>query len=173
VDIVLVEHSEDEVDDQKGGRDQRGSLACEDWKARALPVKLPVNDGGAPSSDCARLIAATDCPSATPCGRLNVSVTAGNWRWWLTEREPVWRVSDIDQGGQLYRLSSGGRLDVDGFDGCGIALAGANALALDEIDGGQLAIDLIPYRDRRYSRPARCPERTGRSGRPGSWPALQ
>jgi hypothetical protein len=76
-------------------------------------------------------------------------------------------VSDIDQGGQLYRLSGGGRLDVDGFDGRGIALAGANALVLDEIDGCQLAIDLIPYRDGIPGLHGAA-ERTGRSGRPGS-----
>src|SRR5690348_18020633 len=52
----------------------------------ALPIswKEPSSVIGVFSSACMSLIRSTASPSATPGARLNESVTAGNWPWWLT-----------------------------------------------------------------------------------------
>ncbi len=67
-----------------------GSLDSEDWKACALPWKVPITDGGIPISRAAWFTASTASPSATPGCRLKLSVTAGNCPWWAIDSGPIW-----------------------------------------------------------------------------------
>src|SRR5678816_410645 len=60
-----------------------GSLASEAWKACAVPWKLARIDGGRPIARSAARMAVTAWPRETPGARLNDSVTAENWPWWL------------------------------------------------------------------------------------------
>ncbi len=54
-----------------------GSLASDDWKAWAVPWKLPRMPAGSRMSASARLTASMAVPSATPSGRLKEIVTDG------------------------------------------------------------------------------------------------
>src|SRR6266851_1270417 len=61
-----------------------GVELSDDWKACAVPWKEPSSVIGVLSSACICWIFCTASPSATPGARLNDTVTAGNWPWWLT-----------------------------------------------------------------------------------------
>ena len=79
MDGALVEHAEDDVDDdQRGQRSESASPASADWNALALPWKVVTSDAGLPLSCSNCRIAATASPSATPGFRLNEIVAAGN-----------------------------------------------------------------------------------------------
>ncbi len=59
-------------------------MASDAWKARAAPWNPVWMLGGMPSSRVTRSIEVTAAPSETLGARLNETVTAGNWPWWLT-----------------------------------------------------------------------------------------
>ena len=90
MDEALVEHAEDDVDD-----DERGarSAAARSTASSGTPARCPgsVVMQRLRAADLARRpdrSRSTACPSATPGCRLNDSVTAGNCPWCATESGP-------------------------------------------------------------------------------------
>ena len=59
-------------------------LLSELWKACALPWKLVAIESACRGRAAAWRIAVTASPIALPGARLKLSVTDGNWPWWLT-----------------------------------------------------------------------------------------
>ena len=100
-----------------------------------MPWKLPSSDSGLPICVSAALIASTAWPSATPCGRLNDSVTAGNWLWCDTESAPGLVGVDVDQRGERHRAAVGG-LEVDAVERANVLLQLGQHFEHDEIGIG-------------------------------------
>ena len=97
MDRALVQHAEDDVDDDQRRHDQ-DRLCCdsEAWKAWPCPGKSPDQGGGVQLLH-GRFDRRVASPSVTPGARLNDRVIAGNWPWWLIdERRRPWLV-DLDQ----------------------------------------------------------------------------
>ncbi len=61
-----------------------GWLESESWNARAVPWKLPCTVVGTPMRFMASWICCVAADSEAPGARLNESVLAANWPWWLT-----------------------------------------------------------------------------------------
>src|SRR5207245_10037551 len=64
-------------------RVRSGAFARDARNARAAPWNPVWMLTGSPISRCTRSMAVTAAPSETPGARLNDTVTAGNWPWWL------------------------------------------------------------------------------------------
>ena len=85
VDEALVEHAEDDVDGDERGQDQERLVGQRGLEGLArCPGSCPRTDGGKPISRSAAWMAVDGvAQSEAPRARLNDSVTAGNWPWWL------------------------------------------------------------------------------------------
>ena len=81
-------------------------MASDAWKAWAVPWKFPRSVAGKPAWRSAACTAFTASPRATPAARLNDSVTAGNWPWWLTS-------SGVVRGAKCVKALSGTWAPVD------------------------------------------------------------
>ena len=104
VDEAFIEHAEDDVDDHQRGRDQR--RRARERSLERLGVALERRDdlrAACRARRAAWVMASTASPSATPGRRLNVSVTAGNWPWWVTDSGPARLGIDLDQGRERHR----------------------------------------------------------------------
>ena len=78
-----------------------GTVLSDCWNACAVPWKLELRVAGTPSSAIAFCTASVAWPSATPCARLKLMVTAGNWPWWLIESGrtgTLVHVANVDSG---------------------------------------------------------------------------
>ena len=101
VDVALVEHAEDDVDDDERRGDQQRHRAQRGLEG--LRVALERADQRSPACRISRsrLLDRLGrlCRATTPGARLKLMVTAGNWPWWLIDsglivaRASIWRKS--------------------------------------------------------------------------------
>ncbi len=115
VDVALVENAEDQVDHDQRGEDQQrhGRRAIAGTPARC-PGRCRASVGGAPSSlHRPSGSASVAWPSATPCARLKLIVTAGNWPWWLIDSGRTGTRRPVREGRQRHLLAGRRRLDID------------------------------------------------------------
>ena len=114
MDVALIEHAEDEVDDDDCGGDEQWLARERILERLRIALECPGERSGnadlAPSPARSR---SRPAPSATPGARLKLKVTAGNCPWWLIDRNVVGAGRPFHQRAQRHLLAGERRLDVN------------------------------------------------------------